>query len=101
MIDEIYLKKFNVDDYIDEEDKRENVIKNICRRGKKSCLKILWLYQQLTEFKDGGFVSQEDFMEKFESGLLDDRDDFFDWYAAKKGFNSWDKKLEILLGISL
>ncbi|MDO9099052.1 MAG: hypothetical protein Q7U60_13150, partial [Candidatus Methanoperedens sp.] len=25
------------------------------------------------------------FMKKFESGELDDRDDFFDWYAAKKG----------------
>jgi len=46
-------------------------------------------------------MSSEIFMKKFESGLLDDRDDFFDWYAAKKGFNIWNKKLEILSGISL
>jgi hypothetical protein len=41
------------------------------------------------------------FMEKFDSGQLDDRDDYFDWYAAKKGLNIWSKKLEILSGINL
>ena len=41
------------------------------------------------------------FMEKFDSGQLDDLDDFFDWYAAKKGLNTWSKKLEILSGINL
>ncbi len=46
-------------------------------------------------------MSSDIFIEKFESGLLDDRDDFFDWYAAKKGYNIWNKKLEILSGISL
>lgn len=41
------------------------------------------------------------FMKKFDSGQLDDSDDFFDWYAAKKGFHIWSKKLKILSGISL
>jgi hypothetical protein len=41
------------------------------------------------------------FMKKFESGELDDRDDFFDWYAAKKGLDRWSKKLNILSGISV
>ncbi len=46
-------------------------------------------------------MSSDIFMEKFDSGQLDDRDDFFDWYAAKKGLDTWNKKLEILSGISL
>jgi len=46
-------------------------------------------------------MSSDIFMEKFDSGQLDDRDDFFDWYAAKKGLDTWSKKLEILSGISL
>ncbi len=41
------------------------------------------------------------FIKKFDSGELDDRDDFFDWYAAKKALDNWNKKLEILSGISL
>ncbi|VVB96049.1 Uncharacterised protein [uncultured archaeon] len=50
--------------------------------------------------KKYGF-SSEIFIKKFDSGKLDDRDDFFDWYAAKKGLDIWNKKLEILSGISL
>ncbi|TAN39324.1 MAG: hypothetical protein EPN24_05440 [Candidatus Methanoperedens sp.] len=46
-------------------------------------------------------MSSEIFLKKFDSGQLDDRDDFFDWYAAKKGLDSWSNKLEILSGISL
>jgi hypothetical protein len=46
-------------------------------------------------------MSSDIFMTKFDSGQLDDRDEFFDWYAAKKGLDTWNKKLEILSGISL
>jgi len=46
-------------------------------------------------------ISSDIFLNKFESGQLDDRDDFFDWYAAKRALDSWSQKLEILSGISL
>ncbi|HEY9247043.1 MAG TPA: hypothetical protein VIO11_09375 [Candidatus Methanoperedens sp.] len=46
-------------------------------------------------------MNSEIFMQKFDPGQLDDRDDFFDWYAAKKGLDNWNKKLEILSGISI
>ena len=46
-------------------------------------------------------MNSDIFMEKFETGKLDDRDDFFDWYAAKKGLDNWSKKLQILSGISI
>ena len=36
-------------------------------------------------------MSSDVFMEKFETGELDDRDDFFDWFAAKKGYDKWMK----------
>ncbi|AKB77703.1 hypothetical protein MSHOH_1220 [Methanosarcina horonobensis HB-1 = JCM 15518] len=41
------------------------------------------------------------FMEKFDSGELGDDDDFFDWYAAKRGLDIWNKKLKILSGIQI
>lgn len=46
-------------------------------------------------------MSSDVFLEKFEDGELDDSDDFFDWYAAKRGFDIWNRKLEILSGITL
>lgn len=46
-------------------------------------------------------MNSDIFIEKFESGDLDDRDDYFDWFAAKKGLDTWKKKLDILSGISI
>jgi len=41
------------------------------------------------------------FMKKFDSGDLGDDDDFFDWYAAKRGLDIWNKKLKIISGIQI
>ena len=46
-------------------------------------------------------ISSDIFIEKFESGDLDERDDYFNWFAAKKSFDTWKKKLDILSGISI
>lgn len=67
----------------------------IARHKKSKYLKICTNFE--TKYK----MSSEMFLRKFDSGQLDDRDDFFDWYAAKKGLDSWSKKLDLLSGISL
>ncbi len=41
------------------------------------------------------------FMEKFDSGELGDDDDFFDWYAAKRGLDIWSKSLKIISAIDI
>ena len=59
-------------------------------------------YSDLCEkFERKHKMNSDTFMEKFESGQLDDRDEFFDWYAAKKGFEKWCKKSDILSGIQV
>lgn len=52
-------------------------------------------------FEDKYGMDSDAFLKKFESGELDDRNDFFDWFAAKKGLDTWNKKLDILSGISV
>jgi len=47
-----------------------------------------------------GFSSGE-LRTKLESGVLLDDSDFLDWYAAKKGLDHWNKRLEILSGTSM
>ncbi len=32
-------------------------------------------------------MNSDEFIQKFESGLLGDDQDYFDWYAAKKGLD--------------
>lgn len=45
------------------------------------------------QFEKKYSMDSNEFMDKLESGKLDDRDDFFDWYAAKKGLDIWDRRL--------
>ena len=48
-------------------------------------------YDLCKDFETKYKMSSDIFMQKFESGHLDDLDDYFDWYAAKKGLNHWNK----------
>ncbi|MBK5190267.1 MAG: hypothetical protein JJE19_02040 [Methanosarcinales archaeon] len=50
--------------------------------------------------KEYGLRSDE-FVDKRESCELDDRDDYFDWFAAKKGLDVWDRRLRILAGVNI
>lgn len=38
------------------------------------------------------------FIKKFESGDIGHEDDFFDWYAAKKGLDIMTRKLKVIEG---
>ena len=52
-------------------------------------------------FEEKYNMGSDEFMDKWESGMLDDRDDYFDWFAAKKGFEIWDRRLRILAGVNI
>ena len=42
------------------------------------------------------WMSSEEFMRQFESGTLGDDADYFDWYAAKRGLDLWERRFRIL-----
>ncbi len=46
-------------------------------------------------------MNSDEFVDKLESGELDDSDDYFDWFAAKKGLDIWERRLRILAGVSI
>lgn len=46
-------------------------------------------------------LNSGDFLKKFDGGEMGDEAVFFDWYAAKKGLDIWNRKLNILKGVSL
>lgn len=46
-------------------------------------------------------LSSEQFMQQFETGVLGDDAVYFDWYAAKRGLDVWERHYRILSGISV
>jgi hypothetical protein len=46
-------------------------------------------------------MSVEEFMQQFESGALGDDADYFDWYAAKRGLDLWERRFRILSGVQV
>lgn len=45
--------------------------------------------------------SSDEFLKRFESGELGDDADFFTWFFVKEAFDKWDRRYQILLGVSL
>ncbi len=46
-------------------------------------------------------MSSGEFMQQFESGVLGDDADYFDWYAAQRGLDLWERRFRILSGVQV
>ena len=46
-------------------------------------------------------MTSKKFTQRFEDGSLGDEQDYFDWFAAKRGLDIWRERYEILSGVSL
>lgn len=51
------------------------------------------------EFEARFNMSSNAFLSDFEAGKLGDDLEMFDWYAAKKGLDFWDRQTTILAGV--
>jgi hypothetical protein len=49
-------------------------------------------------FEQRHHMSSQEFMRQFESGALGDEAEYFDWYAAKRGLDLWERRFSILSG---
>lgn len=52
-------------------------------------------------FEQQYLMSSEKFMQQFESGALGDDAVYFDWYAAKRGLDLWERRFHILSGVKV
>ena len=52
--------------------------------------------EQCRRFEESYEMDSDTFLAKFESGELGDEADYFDWFAAKRGFDLWEKRYQIL-----
>ena len=54
------------------------------------------LKERLDEFEEEHGMDSEEFMQKFESGELGDKEDFFEWHAVIQSINHLEQKTENL-----
>ena len=52
--------------------------------------------RQCQGFEESYGMDSDTFLQKFEQGELGDAADYFDWYAAKRGLDLWEKRYRIL-----
>jgi len=52
-------------------------------------------------FEDQYSLVSEEFLRRFEHGELGDAAYMFDWYAAKRGLDLWERRYRILTEVSL
>jgi hypothetical protein len=57
--------------------------------------------RQCSAFEQKHQMTSDEFMERFESGELGDGVEYFDWYAAKRGLDLWERRVRILAGIQV
>ena len=53
------------------------------------------------EFETRFGVLSDQFLREFEDGKLGDDLEYFDWYAAKRGFDLWDRRTRILTEVTV
>ena len=53
------------------------------------------------QFEEEFKLSSREFTQKFENGEVGDEQQYFDWYAAKRGLDIWRERREILSGVSV
>jgi hypothetical protein len=54
-----------------------------------------------TAFESRYGFSPDMFLERFEKGELGDDEPLFDWYAAVRGLQLWERRHQILCGVSI
>lgn len=52
-------------------------------------------------FEASHHLSSDEFLRQFEAGELGDAAELFDWFAAKRALDTWDRRYRLLAGIEM
>jgi hypothetical protein len=99
-MEEIALKT-RVSTPVDRDEIREVV--DVALRHEADLAKARRAYFERTcrAFEQRYGMSSDEFLEQFESGALGDNAEYFDWYAAKRGLDLWERRFHILSGVQV
>ena len=81
---------------VDHEEARDAVGDALHREAKWAEVKYAYFARVCRRFEAQYELTSDEFMERFESGELGDDQNYFDWYAAKRGRDLWERRSAIL-----
>lgn len=79
-----------------EEELKEVINESLASRLEFAQRRLSAYQASCATFEQRYGMRTEEFLEKFEAGLLGDQHQWFDWYAAAEGQKIWSRKREIL-----
>ena len=88
--------EYNVPVGYAEEEVKEVIDESIASRLEFAQRRLSAYHTNCAAFEQQHGMSTQEFLEKFESGTLGDRQEWFDWYAAAEGKKIWSRKHDIL-----
>ena len=63
-------------------------------------VRLMKFTQECQEFEAAYQMASTEFLQQFESGQLGDDPQWFDWFAATRGKQVWERKYLLLKGLS-
>lgn len=57
--------------------------------------------RECRQYEEKYGMTSAEFFVRFEAGELGDDEYLFDWYGAKRAFDTWDRQVRILSGVSV
>ena len=82
-----------------DEEIRVTLADALRREAEMACLRRDHYAGLCKTFELAHHLSSDEFLIRFERGDLGDESFAFDWYAAKRGLDLWDRRFHILNGI--
>lgn len=86
---------------IDQEEARDVLGDALHREAELAEARYTYFKRMCHVFEEKHRISSQEFMRQFESGNLGDEAECFDWYAAKRGRDLWERRFHILSGIEI
>ncbi len=86
---------------VDLEEARDVLGEALQREAKLAEAKRVYFEGRCQQFEQKYEMSSGAFMQQFESGELGDDAAYFDWYAAKRGRDLWERRAHILAGVQI
>jgi hypothetical protein len=99
-MEEIALKA-RVSDFSSLDEVRQVVDGALRREADLADARRAYFARQCSLFEQEHEMTSDQFLERFESGELGDDVEYFDWYAAKRGLDLWERRVLILAGIQV
>ena len=80
---------------------RNALADTLTRQLKQAVLQRDYYQKRCLAFEQQYRMDSESFLAAFETGELGDEADFFDWYGMKRIYDSWERRVQILSGVSV